>query len=253
MYLNKVFLYGNLTRDPELRALPSGQQVASFSIATNRTFKDKNGQKQEAVEFHNVVAFGRLADTIGQYMKKGRPIFIEGRLQTRSWDDKQGQKRKTTEIIAEQIQFGPRSAGGGMVRNAAPAGGEGTDISRVDEIPVISVDEEIKSGNPLDSRQALGEILNDALQTITDEIRQEAPNPSETPADTGVIRSELLILMAALKNYELPDDAKLTALLSQLAARIPAQRICELERHLHGFDFEAATLALQQIVAELSA
>ncbi len=110
MYINKVQLYGNLTRDPEVKALPSGQQVANFSVATNRTFKDKNGARQEQTEFHNVVAFGRTAEVIGQYMKKGRPIFVEGRMQTRSWD-KDGQKQYRTEVIVESFQFGP---GGGM-------------------------------------------------------------------------------------------------------------------------------------------
>src|SRR6185369_19332 len=105
MYLNKAFLYGNLTRDPELRALPSGQQVASFSIATNRTYKDREGAKKEAVEFHNVVAFGRQAEVIGQYLKKGRPIFVEGRIQNRSWDDKtSGEKKYRTEIVIENFQ-----------------------------------------------------------------------------------------------------------------------------------------------------
>ncbi len=110
MYLNKVFLYGNLTRDPELRALPSGQQVASFAIATNRTYKNKEGEKQEATEFHNIVAFGRLADLIGQYLKKGRPVFVEGRLQTRSWE-KDGEKKYRTEIVVDNFQFGPSSGG----------------------------------------------------------------------------------------------------------------------------------------------
>lgn len=112
MYLNKVQLYGNLTRDPEMRALPSGQQVANFSIATNRVYKDKDGQKKEQTEFHNVVAFGRQADLIGQYMKKGRPLYVEGRLQTRSWD-KDGQKQYRTEIVAENFQFGPGRGDGG--------------------------------------------------------------------------------------------------------------------------------------------
>ncbi len=108
MYLNKVFLYGNLTRDPEVKALPSGTQVANFGLATNRVYKDKNGQKQETVEFHNVVAFGRLAELIGQYMRKGRPLFVEGRMQTRSWDDQaSGQKRYKTEVVLENFQFGP--------------------------------------------------------------------------------------------------------------------------------------------------
>ncbi len=114
MYLNKVLLYGNLTRDPELRALPSGQQVASFALATNRTYKNKEGEKQEAVEFHNVVAFGRQAEVIGQYLKKGRPIYVEGRIQTRSWDDKtSGEKKYRTEIVIENFQFGPSAMGGG--------------------------------------------------------------------------------------------------------------------------------------------
>ncbi len=114
MYLNKAFLYGNLTRDPEIRALPSGQQVASFALATNRTYKDRDGNKKEAVEFHNIVAFGRLADLIGQYMKKGRPIFVEGRIQTRSWEDKSsGEKKYRTEVVVENFQFGPSAPGAG--------------------------------------------------------------------------------------------------------------------------------------------
>lgn len=114
MYLNKVFLYGNLTRDPELKALPSGQQLASFGIATNRTYKDKNGAKQEATEFHNIVAFGRTAEVIAQYMKKGKPIFVEGRIQTRSWEGKEdGKKQYRTEIIVDNFQFGADSKGGG--------------------------------------------------------------------------------------------------------------------------------------------
>lgn len=108
MNLNKVFLYGNLTADPESRALPSGGSVVSFSIATNRTYKDRDGRSQEQTEFHNLVAFGKQADLIGQYMKKGRPIYIEGRLQTRSWDS-EGQKRYKTEIVVESFQFATSS------------------------------------------------------------------------------------------------------------------------------------------------
>jgi len=114
MYLNKAFLYGNLTRDPELKALPSGQQLVSFGLATNRTYKDKNGQKQEATEFHNIVAFGRSAELIAQYMKKGRPLFVEGRIQTRSWDDKEsGKKNYRTEIVVDNFQFGDGGKSGG--------------------------------------------------------------------------------------------------------------------------------------------
>ena len=118
MYINKVELYGNLTRDPEVKALPSGQQVANFAVATNRTFKNKEGQKQEQVEYHNVVAFGRTAEVIGQYLKKGRPIFVEGRLQTRSWD-KDGVKQYRTEILVENFQFGP-SVGGSPSDSRGP-------------------------------------------------------------------------------------------------------------------------------------
>ncbi len=120
MYLNKALLYGNLTRDPELRALPSGQQVASFSIATNRTFKNKEGQTQDQTEYHNVVAFGRQAEVIGQYMKKGRPIFVEGRIQTRSWEA-DGKKNYRTEIVIDSFQFGPQAAGAAM-GGGAPSG-----------------------------------------------------------------------------------------------------------------------------------
>src|ERR1700733_11563609 len=113
MYLNKVQLYGNLTRDPELRALPSGGQVCSFAVATNRTYKNANGEKQEEVEYHNITAFGKLAEVIGQYLKKGRPIYVEGRLRTRSWEDKNGKgKQDKTEIVLENFQFGADSKGG---------------------------------------------------------------------------------------------------------------------------------------------
>lgn len=112
MNINKAFIYGNLTRDPELRALPSGQNVANFAVATNRVYKDKDGNKKEQVEYHNVVAFGRQADLIGQYMKKGRPIFIDGRIQTRSWEA-EGKKNYRTEIVVENFQFGPGGGGGG--------------------------------------------------------------------------------------------------------------------------------------------
>ena len=109
MYLNKAMIIGNLTRDPEIKSLPSGVRVASFSVATNRVWKDKNGAKQESVDFHNVVVFGRQAEIVGQYMKKGSSILVEGRMQTRSWDDASGVKKYRTEVIADHIQFGPRT------------------------------------------------------------------------------------------------------------------------------------------------
>lgn len=112
MYLNKALIYGNLTRDPEMRALPSGIKVASFSVATNRVYKDQNGVKKEQADFHNIVAFGRQGELVGEYLRKGSGVMIEGRIQTRSWDDKDGQKKYRTEIVADRIQFGPRSSGG---------------------------------------------------------------------------------------------------------------------------------------------
>lgn len=111
MYLNKAFLYGNITRDPELKSLPSGIKVVSFGLATNRTWKDKNNIKQESTTFHNIVSYGRQAEVMAQYLKKGRGVFIEGRIETRSWDDKNdGSKKYRTEIIVDNFQFGP---GGG--------------------------------------------------------------------------------------------------------------------------------------------
>ena len=146
MYLNKVFLYGNLTRDPELKALPSGSQVANFGLATNRTYKDKSGVKQEATEFHNIVAFGRTAEVIAQYMKKGRPIFVEGRIQTRSWDDKEsGKKNYRTEIVVDNFQFGA-DAKGGSGANTPRAGQEEQPVPKDDEA-IKYPDEEI---NPED-------------------------------------------------------------------------------------------------------
>lgn len=113
MNLNKVIIAGNLTRDPELRQTASGQNVCTVGVATNRVWNDPSGQKQQATEFHNVVLWGRLAEITNQYLKKGRLILIEGRLQTRSWDDKQtGQKKYKTEIVAETIQFGPQGSSG---------------------------------------------------------------------------------------------------------------------------------------------
>jgi len=112
MYLNKVMLIGNLTRDPELKSIPSGMKVTNFSIATNRVWRDKEGAKKESTEFHNVVVFGRQAETVAQYMKKGSNIMVEGRLQTRSWEA-EGKKNYRTEIIADNIQFGSRGSGEG--------------------------------------------------------------------------------------------------------------------------------------------
>lgn len=153
MYLNKVFIIGNLTRDPELKALPSGINVASFSVATNRVYKDKNGAKQENTDFHNVVVFGRQADTVSAYLKKGSMAYVEGRLTTRSWDGPDGKKNYRTEIIADTIQFGPR---GGNQGYSAPAGGNDGDsapksASKADNMDTLdSVDYPNEEINPED-------------------------------------------------------------------------------------------------------
>lgn len=111
MYFNKAILIGNLTRDPELKSLPSGMQVTSFSLATNRVWKDKAGARQESTDYHNVVVFGRQAETSAQYLKKGASVMVEGRMQTRSWDGQDGKKQYRTEVIADRVQFGPRAGG----------------------------------------------------------------------------------------------------------------------------------------------
>jgi single-strand DNA-binding protein len=112
MYLNKVILIGNLTRDPELKAIASGNKVCTFGLATNRVYKDSNGVKQEKTDYHNIVVWGRTAENVATYMKKGNQILVEGRIETRSWDDPATNSKKyRTEIIADTIQFGNKTSG----------------------------------------------------------------------------------------------------------------------------------------------
>lgn len=117
MYLNKAMIYGNLTRDPEMKALPSGMNVTTFSLATNRVFNDRDGKRQESTDYHNIVVFGRQAETVNQYLRKGNGAFVEGRIQTRSWE-KDGQKQYRTEIVADRVQFGPKGGGEGASSNS---------------------------------------------------------------------------------------------------------------------------------------
>lgn len=112
MNLNKAFILGNVTRDPEVRALPSGAQVTSFGIATNRFYTDTTGQKKQDAEFHNIVCFGKLADISSKYLTKGSLVLIEGRIKTRNWTNTSGVKQYRTEVIAESLQLGPRGTGG---------------------------------------------------------------------------------------------------------------------------------------------
>ena len=110
MYLNRVQIMGNLTRDPELKALPSGMNVCNIAVATNRTYKDRDGKKAEETQYHDVVIFGRTAENVTSYLRKGSSIYVEGRLNTRSWEQN-GEKKYRTEVIAETVQFGPKAAG----------------------------------------------------------------------------------------------------------------------------------------------
>jgi single-strand DNA-binding protein len=157
MDLNKVILVGRVTADPQVRSTPGGQSVTTIGVATNRTWTDKAGQKQEQTEFHNVVLWGRTAEIAGQYLTKGAMVLIEGRLQTRTWTDKQGQQRKTTEVMAERMQLGPRAAnagGGGQGGGNWQGGGRSSGspvpvqdgdkdaVPSLDEIPVINLEED---------------------------------------------------------------------------------------------------------------
>jgi single-strand DNA-binding protein len=144
MYLNRAIVIGNLTRDPEMKSLPSGIAVTTFSLATNRVWKDKNGARQEAVDYHNVVVFGRQAETTAQYLKKGSAALVEGRMQTRSWDADDGTKRYRTEIVADRVQFGsrPSDAPQGNKESKAPkdTSAKGKDVLDTIEYPEEEID-----------------------------------------------------------------------------------------------------------------
>ena len=149
MNLNKVFILGNLTRDPEMRQTPNGQSVANFGVATNRMWTDKTGTKQTQVEFHNVVVWGRLAEIANQYLAKGRLVFVEGRLTTRSWQDNSGQTKYKTEIIAEGMQLGPRfgASAPASPKSAAPAAAAPEVLPEVQLEEAAAESGEIKVGN----------------------------------------------------------------------------------------------------------
>ncbi|MDD4625450.1 MAG: single-stranded DNA-binding protein [Candidatus Paceibacterota bacterium] len=138
MNLNKVFLIGRVASDPELRSTPSGQSVCSFRMATNRVWKDSSGQKKEDAQFHSIVLWGKQAEMASQYLTKGSLTYIEGRLQTRSWDS-QGGKKYITEIIGERIQLGPKSANAGSFSPNAPNASRSPKTAKQQEedIPII--------------------------------------------------------------------------------------------------------------------
>lgn len=137
MNLNKVFVLGNLTRDPEKRSLPSGQPVAAFGMATNRFYTNQNNEKQQDTEFHNITVFGKLADIAAQYLQKGSMVLVEGRLRTRNWQDAQGVKHYRTEIIADNIQFGPKFQSSSRSAETLPPSGHNINHIRDEDIPVI--------------------------------------------------------------------------------------------------------------------
>ncbi len=142
MNLNKVLLIGRLTADPQLRNTSGGAAVTTFSLATNREWKDKTGGKKKEVQFHNIVVWGRSAEVAHQFLRKGALLLVEGRLQTRSWQDKQGQARSTTEIICENFQFGPKAAGSGSgspMDRDLPSGAFTDEIK--EELPEINIEE----------------------------------------------------------------------------------------------------------------
>ncbi len=151
MNLNKVQLIGRLTRDPEIRTTTSGQTVATIGIATNRTWMDKAGQKQEKTEFHNIVIWGRLAEIAGQYLTKGQEAYFEGRLETRSYTGKDGIEKKVTDIVAENMQMGSRAQGSGQntgnyqprpIQQSAPIQASRPAPAQEEAIPTINLDEE---------------------------------------------------------------------------------------------------------------
>jgi single-strand DNA-binding protein len=136
--LNKVLLIGHLGKDPELRTTGSGTSVANLSLATSEAYTDKSGQKQDKTEWHRVVAFGKLAENMGQYLRKGRQVFVEGKLQTRQWDDRDGNKRYTTEVVALNVVF----LGGGKKEDAGSVGPAGPTVDRNHEEPDSGPDQD---------------------------------------------------------------------------------------------------------------
>lgn len=137
--LNKVMLIGNLGKDPEVRYTASGQAVASFSLATSEKFKNKNGESEERTEWHRVTLWGKLAEIAGEYLAKGKTVYIEGRLQTRKWTDRDGNEKYTTEIVGDRMQMlsgkGEGSSSGGAGRRSEPAGGVSETTVSYDEPP----------------------------------------------------------------------------------------------------------------------
>ena len=162
MYLNKAIIAGNLTRDPELKSLPSGVQVCNMSVATNSSYTTKSGEKVDKVEFHSVIIFGKTAENCAKYLKKGQSVLVEGSLQTRSWDKPDGSKAYKTEILAQGVQFGSR-------QNAPDNAGEAETEKTID----ITPEDETPQKTPKTSKKpALGESI---------EYPKESIDPADIP------------------------------------------------------------------------
>lgn len=158
MYLNKAMIFGNLTRDPEMRALPSGMQVCTFSLATNRVYNDRDGNRQEAVDYHNITVFGKQGENCSKYLSKGNSAYVEGQLRTNSWE-KDDVKQYRTEIIADRVQFGPKSGGnsggdnsntGSTTNNAAPQSNQGSSTGKGGDNAPVMPDYPTEEINPED-------------------------------------------------------------------------------------------------------
>lgn len=156
MNLNRAIIIGRVTQNPELRTTPSGQPVCNFSVATNRVWTDGSGSRQEKAEFHNIVAWRRLAEIANQYLTKGSLVMVEGRIETRSWLDQTGNKRYRTEIVADNMQLGPRPAGAAISNQQSTVNSPSArqTVSPTEQIPTIESDEPVSQ----DQNEAEGEI-----------------------------------------------------------------------------------------------
>jgi len=188
MNLNKVFVLGNLTADPIVRALPSGQSVANFGLATNRIFYDRDRQKQQRTEFHNIVAFGRSAEIAQQYLRKGSMVLIEGRIQTRNWQDSSGNKRYRTEIITERLQLGPRTASFQTTspEPSVPNQNQPQKETPQEEIPIIEEGKDEKNSSSVEKPQATmaGNPPEDKPSSVPTE------EPQQNPAEKSPLKNE---------------------------------------------------------------
>lgn len=169
-------MLGNLTADPIVRALPSGQSVVNFGVATNRVFYNKDRQKQQQVEFHNIVAFGRIAEIAQQYLKKGSMVLIEGRIQTRNWQDSSGNKRYRTEIITERLQLGPRSASFQTTPPEPPAPSQIQKEMSQAPLEVTETEEKHRAKEPLTGQEE--------IPIIEEGKEEEKPSSAEKPQAT---------------------------------------------------------------------